>query len=221
MRAITINRKDFQFNNWYLFLALTALYVLLSYYTAHFIIKDSLYYNSFGDRLAMDRIDAFISKQKSREWIGYALTPLLLLIKTGYTAVCMSLGGFVAGMEAPFKKVFKVALFAEMIFLAGGVLQNLSLHLFASLNTLEDVQNFAPFSLYGLLGLKEVPAYLNYPLRLINLFEICYWLLLAAGLRALLNKPFGKMLGFVLGSYGVGLLVWAVFIVFLTINLSS
>lgn len=221
MQALSLSRKDYEFNNWYLFGIITGLYMLLAWYTAHYIIKDQLYYNSLGDQLAMERIDAFISKRKSQEWISYVATPALLLLKIGYTAVCISLGGFVVGMEAPFKKVFKVALFAELILLTGGIVQNACLYLFKEINTLEDIQQFSPFSLYGLIGTKDTPLYLNYPLRVINLFEIGYWFLLAKGLQAFFGKPFGKMLGFVLGSYGIGLLVWTVFIVFLSINLTT
>jgi hypothetical protein len=221
MQTLSLSRKDYEFNNWYLFGIITGLYMLLTWYTGHYIVKDQLYYNSFGDQLAMDRIDDLISRQKSREWISYVATPLLLLLKIGYTTVCISLGGFIMGMEAPFKKVFKVALFAELAFLCGGILQNACLYLFSEINTLEDIQQFAPFSLYGIFGSKDTPAYLSYPLRVINLFEIGYWILLALGLKAILGKPFSKMLGFVLSSYGVGLLIWIVFIVFLSINLST
>lgn len=221
MQALSLSRKDYEFNNWYLFGIITGLYMLLAWYTAHYIIKDQLYYNSFGDQVAMERIDAFISKRKSQEWISYVATPALLLLKIGYTAVCISLGGFIMGMEAPFKKVFKVALFAELALLMGGIVQNACLYIFQEINTLEDIQGFAPFSLYGIIGGKDTPAYLNYPLRVINLFEIGYWCLLAMGLKTLFDKPLGKMLGFVLASYGIGLLVWTVFIVFLSINLTT
>lgn len=221
MIAVQLTQKDYRFNNWALFFAFMGIYMGLSYYITHFIIRDQLYYNSFGDTIAMDRIEAYVSKQKENEWVGYALAPLLLLVKTGYTAVCISLGCFLAGIEMPFKKIYKVTLFAEVAILAGVLIQTVSLLLFKEINTLEDVQNFAPFSLYGLMGTKDTPTYLNYPLRVINIFEVAYWILLALGLKVFLQKPFGKMLRLVLATYGIGLLVWVVFVVFLSINLTT
>jgi hypothetical protein len=219
--AWQLSEKDYRFNNWQLFTALSAVYVLLMYYANHFIVSDQLFYHSLGNDMSIDKIDALLSNQKKYAWASYAIMPLLLLLKVSLTAVCLSLGGFVTNMETPYKKMFKIALFAELALLLGSVVQGLCLQLFTHIETLEDIQTFAPFSLYGLFDPHRVPVYLNYPLRVLNVFEIGYWLLLALGLRALLGKPFGKMLGFVLGSYGTGLLIWVIVIVFFTLNASA
>ncbi len=60
----------------------------------------------------------------------------------------------------------------------------------------------------------------NSQLQLVNLFEIAYWLLLADLLKKIINRPFWKSFEFVLSTYGVGLLIWTVFVVFLTLNLT-
>jgi hypothetical protein len=219
--SLQLSEKDYRFNNWHLFIVLSAVYLLQMYYANYFIAKDELYYNSLGNQVAMDKIEAFLNNQKKYAWIGYVITPLLLLLKVGFTAVCLSLGGFVANIETPYKKMFKIALFAELALLLGTVLQLLCLQLFKNPERLEDIQNFAPFSLYGLFNPHAIPVYFNYLLRVVNFFEIGYCLLLALGLRALLGKPFGKMVGFVLGSYGIGILIWATLVVFFTLNLSK
>jgi hypothetical protein len=83
-----------------------------------------------------------------------------------------------------------------------------------------DIQTFYPLSLLNLLEVKDIPQWLLYPLQVINIFEVLYWLILAYGLSLVAKERLPKMLWLVAFSYGIGLFVWVVFITFITINLS-
>jgi len=54
----------------------------------------------------------------------------------------------------------------------------------------------------------------------LNLSEFLYFLVLAYGLKLALKQVYDKALNLVLSTYGIGLLIWMFFIVFLSINLS-
>jgi hypothetical protein len=61
----------------------------------------------------------------------------------------------------------------------------------------------------------------------LNLFELAYFLALAILLVNVINQAneertvnFGKSLQLVTASYGSGLLLWVVFVMFITLNLS-
>jgi hypothetical protein len=93
-------------------------------------------------------------------------------------------------------------------------------------NTLEDLQ-FQPLSTMELLNAKSIDPLFVYPLSLINVFELGYFLVLAWLLVNVINEAneerpvgFGKSLKLVTASYGSGLLLWVVFVMFITLNLS-
>lgn len=89
------------------------------------------------------------------------------------------------------------------------------------INTIKEIQHFSSLSFAQLIGPTNIPKYLLYLCQTINIFEIAYWLVLAAGLVAFLEKPFGKMFKLVMSSYGLGLLLWIVFVSYLTVTFSA
>ena len=54
----------------------------------------------------------------------------------------------------------------------------------------------------------------------LNLFEVAYWFLLAYGIKSLGNIDFKNGLKITSLSYGVGLAIWCIFIVFLQLQFS-
>ncbi|HEX8461729.1 MAG TPA: hypothetical protein VF623_09875, partial [Segetibacter sp.] len=84
--------------------------------------------------------------------------------------------------------------------------------------TAQDIQFFYPLSLTQLLNLTQFPSYLIYPLQQLNLFELAYWLLIAAGIKAHTEKTFKQSLKVVTSSYGVALGIWILFVVFIQLQ---
>ncbi len=84
--------------------------------------------------------------------------------------------------------------------------------------TLNDLQYFFPLSALQLFDVKSLPKWQIYPLQLFNVFELIYWVLLAYWLKKLLNLSLNKSMEVVASSYGTGLLLWVVFITFLSLN---
>jgi hypothetical protein len=152
--------------------------------------------------------------------VSYVMVPVGLLIRTSAVAFCLFTGLLLTNRKLSFGSVFKIALFAESALVAFAVIKLLLLVFFHPVTRLQDLEAFAPLSLWNIPGASSLPRWVMYPLQTINLFEIAYWLLLAIGLRHYLGQPVGKMLALVLGSYGLGLLCWMAGIVFLVVNLS-
>ena len=84
--------------------------------------------------------------------------------------------------------------------------------------SLEYIQTFYPLSLLNLVVIENIPQYLIYPLQLINIFELAYWIVLAFLIKVYTNRSFDKSFSFVAGTYGVGLFAWVILVVFLSIN---
>ncbi|NBA78875.1 hypothetical protein GOQ04_25205 [Emticicia sp. ODNR4P] len=85
---------------------------------------------------------------------------------------------------------------------------------------LNDLQYFFPLSALQLFDVQKLPSWQVYPLQLMNVFELIYWVLLAYWLKKLLNLSLNKSMEVVASSYGTGLLLWVVFITFLSLNLA-
>ncbi|MBN1986332.1 MAG: hypothetical protein JW761_08515 [Prolixibacteraceae bacterium] len=91
---------------------------------------------------------------------------------------------------------------------------------------MEDLQ-FQPLSIMELLNEKTVDPLFVYPLSLLNVFELAYFLVLAWLLVGIINEAnkehpvkYGKSLQLVTASYGSGLLLWVLVVMFITLNLN-
>lgn len=202
------------------FFALCLPYFFLSVTSEYLLISDDLFYDFLGQQLAYERINEIINEGKKWKWITYALLPLLILFKIFFTSVCLSAGGFVLGIQHQFKRFFEIAIYAEFVFLLPSIAKLLWFALVYTNYTFEDLQYFSPLSVFSLFNPKEIEPWFAYPLQLLNFFELLYWFILAYQLKEEIGKSFAGSLGFVASTYGVGLLIWVVLVMFLTVSIS-
>ncbi|MDP2887892.1 MAG: hypothetical protein Q8P34_02865 [Bacteroidota bacterium] len=147
------------------------------------------------------------------------MTSVVILIRVSFTTLCIYIGCFIGNFKVRYRDLFKVALLADFVFVLAGLTKLGILFFFKQVNTLEDLQ-FQPLSLFELFDKGAVDNFLIYPYSLISVFELLYWLALARLLSGVVNKPFDSSLKMVASSYGIGLLLWVLFVMFLTVNLS-
>lgn len=208
------------FNRWKFFILLIiCINVLLAFAINYFFLSDGLFYQSFGEQLAVDRIVKMIEMSKKWQWIGYVFIPIIVLIRVSFTSICLYIGCFLANSQTHFRELFKMALLADFVFVLAGIAKLVILIFFKDVGKLNDLQ-FQPLSLMELFHHDSVDKLFIYPFSLINVFELLYWLVLAWLLTGVLEKPFGNSLKRVASSYGTGLLLWVLFVMFLTVNLT-
>ncbi|MCX6219804.1 MAG: hypothetical protein NTZ69_02300 [Bacteroidia bacterium] len=207
------------FKVWKLFLLITGFTFLLAFSINTLFLTEGLYYQTFGEKLAVDRITKMIEISQKWQWIGYVFITIILLIRVGFTAICLYIGCLLANIQVKFKELFKVALLADFVFLLAGITKLVILVFFKNVSKLVDLQ-FQPLSLMELFNRNSVDTLFIYPFSLISVFELLYWLVLAWLLARVLEKPLGYSLKRVASSYGTGLLLWVLFMMFLTVNLT-
>lgn len=218
---VSYNWKSvYTINSWWFFGGACLISLLFAWFVQTQVLTDEIYYNYLSDRLTADKIESTIQMQKRIGLAGYLFIPVGLLLKIGFTVVCIATAISFTGYQISFKTIFKIALVAEVAFILSILLKMFILFMFKDINSLEELRNFAPFSLFALFNASAVPEYLRYPLQTINLFEVLYCILLAAGLQFYLSKSFKNMFRLVLASYGIGLLCWVICAVFISINLN-
>ncbi|WP_428655089.1 hypothetical protein [Runella sp.] len=207
-------------NNYFLlsllFLALATFGILSNY----ILISDTLYFNTFAEQLTYEQIEAVITQTKEWQWVGYALIPLIVLIKLTLITACLSLGVYFFTNHFSFKAAFRVALEAEFVFLIPVFLKIVWFAVFQTDYTLQDLQSFYPLSALNFFDSTQVQPWLIYPLQLFNVFEIIYWVLLAKGISQLIEHDMGKSMEVVMASYGTGLLLWVAVVMFITVSYS-
>lgn len=219
--AISTLHAGTRFNSFYLFSGICALAIALSFTVSRFLISDDLYYQSFGEQLDYDRIVELVNIGKKWQWLGYAIMPVVYFIKFFFAAGSILIGCLVAGHNLSFRKLFNVVVIAEFVFLLSTIIKVVWFGFINETYTLQELQNFAPLSLLSLFESSLVDPWLLYPLQLINVFEVVYCILLAAGLSLLLKQPLSKTTVIIFASYGLGIMVWAIFVVFLSMNFAS
>ena len=206
-------------NGWKTFLLLTGITVLIIFAINDLFLSDRLYYQSFGAKLAIDRIAKMIKLSQKWQWVGYILIPILILIRVGFTTICLYIGSFFSELRSPFDKLFKVALLSDFVFVLAGLTKLYILYFFKQVSTIADLQ-FQPFSLLELFGKGKVDTFLIYPFSLISVFELLYWFALAWLLSFVINRSFIASLKMVALSYGTGLFLWVLSVAFITVSLS-
>jgi hypothetical protein len=216
----SFKRKVLALHNGYIFLLIVTVSILLSLLVKILIFKDDLYFAYFEDQLSYARIEEMLASRKKWSWVGYGLAPLFFFLKTGLVTICIFTGAFFINLRLELGKIFKAVLLAETVFFIPALIKIAWFTFYYMNYTLDDVQYFQPLSLLSFFNANELDTWWVYPLKILNVFEVVYWIVLAFLLAELSTERFNRMLGMVLGSYGTGLLMWVIFVTFITLSLS-
>lgn len=213
-------------NKWIVFLWVVFLSILLLFSFNFLFITDEVYYGTYGQQFSISRINSMIELSNRWQWSGYAIMPAIILIRVFYTSILLSIGFLFTEQHINFGKIFKITILADFVYIFAGLAKLIILIFFKQVNTLEDLQ-FTPLSVLELLNANNIDTLFVYPLSLLNVFEVVYFLVLAWLLVDIINetnqeKPFhfGQSLKMVTASYGSGLLLWVLVVMFITLNLS-
>lgn len=187
------------------------------------LISDTLYFNTFADQLTYEQIEDFIAQGKQWEWLSYVLIPLVYLIKFSLVGLVLSLGLWLVTGRYEFKRLLGVAIEAEVIFLLPLVIKIFWFLFVQTGYTMQDLQFFYPLSALSLFDYQSLEPWLVYPLQVLNVFEVAYWVVLAYGVAPYPPKgefSLERAFGLVAASYGTGLVVWVAVMMFLTLSYS-
>jgi hypothetical protein len=184
------------------------------------IVSDDLIYDSLINQLSYERISEMLDQGKKWKWLSYVFLPVLIFFKIFFVAICFSIGGLLLNVEIGFKKFLSIATNSEFVFLIPGMVKLVWFTIFKTSHTLQDIQYFAPFSAINFFNPTELDPWLVYPLLLLNAFEVLYWVVLGYQLREVLSEDLSGSIGFVTKTYGLGLFIWVVMVMFLIVSIS-
>ena len=104
------------------FLVLIVVYGIVSFLLKRYLYLDELLYNFYSEQLAQKQIEQLLENQQKWSWVGYAVMPLLILVRSSLVAFCLSFGLFFYETEnkIKFKQLFRVALLGEFVLVLVG-----------------------------------------------------------------------------------------------------
>lgn len=207
--------------NQYLFAIVGISSLIIVYLFNTLIITKDVFYYSLGNQLTFERIEEIINNQSKYLWVGYLFIPVWLLLKTFMVNLTLQAGALLYGIKLKLSQTIKVALMAEFVFLIPQLLKLGWFLLIQKEYTLTDVQQFYPLSILSLFHAESLSAIWIYPFQIFNVFEALYWFVLAGGIKQVLDKDMDTGIKIVFSGYVPALMLWLIFIAFITISVTS
>lgn len=209
-------------NNWLHYLLLAGVFIFFTYAFSAYLQNDNIIRDSLSGQYSGEIINNYLESRKKWAWLGYTLVPLLILLRTSIIAFLMQMAVFFMDPESEkepkYSQYWSITLFAEWAMLLLIVLKFIWFAFIQTDYNLEDLQAFTPLSLSNVLDLSKLDMWLTYPLNLISIWELLYWIFLTVGVRELFKISYWKSFLIVLFSYGIGLVIWVIFIMYLILN---
>lgn len=207
-------------NSFTSFIILCFFSLCFTYLSSELLRTNEIIYNSLAEQLTQDQIEETLKFKEKWDWLNNVFIPILLFIKIGLIAAIIDLGAFLFNKKIKYKIIFNFVTKAEFVFLLVIVFKTAWLYFFQTDYKLEDLQYFYPISLINITGYEGIDPWFIYPFQVLNLFEMAYWIILSYLIGKELNAGIDKGFTIVASSYGIGLLIWVVAVMFLMLNIS-
>jgi hypothetical protein len=196
---------------------LIGLTLFLIYITDRYILTVNFYENS-GDPVSEipgKTAGVFATMQR---WI-YLSSAVYLLVKITLIALILHTGLYLSDQTISFKKIFRVTVLAEFIFLIPAAVKIIYFHYWYPVGTLSDWHRCYVLSALSLVD--AVPADWTYALQTLNVFEVGYWFILAFGIYRISGMRYDRSLALVICSYLPALVIWVAAVTFFTLMMFS
>lgn len=208
-------------DSWLNFLMLVFFTILFGYSFQELLNTNQLFINSIGEQFTIHQIQNILDFQEKWSFLSFLFIPIFLLLKILIISVIIDVGCFFYDKEIKFKVIFNAVTKAEFIFLLVILLKLIWFYFFQKDHTLQDIQQFYPFSAFNIIGHQGLNPWWIYPLQTLNIFELAYWFFLAYLIGEEINETEStKGLQIVASSYGVSLLIWVVSVMFFMLNVN-
>ncbi len=207
--------------NHQLFFALCLLSLLVGEASKYFLDTNALMYASLSEKLTPEQLENMFAQNAKWIIVGYLFIPLFYLLKTHFIAGILGLGSIMFNKEVSHRKLWNIVLKAEMIFIVVVIAKTLWFLFVQTSYTFEELQGFYPLSLVNLISTETIDPWFLYPLQVVNVFEILYWVILAVLINQSIKEPkIATGFKIVATSYGPALLIWVVGVMFFTLNIT-
>lgn len=182
---------------------------------------DDLIYDSFSNKFTQNQLNDLIELKNKWKFWGYFSIPFILLFKITIISATIDAGLFFFNEKVKFTKIWNIVVKAEYIFLLVIVVKTIWFLILDSNYDIYDLETFYPFSAINIIGHRNIDSWFIYPLQLLNLFELAYWIVLGYLLnKEISHKNNDQGLKIIAYSYGLSLFLWTGMIMFFYLNIN-
>jgi hypothetical protein len=203
--------------NLWLFLFWVATLVFLAYiHQEVFTIPEIMNMPVVDENMKVTMLERF----QTWRWLGIGIVPLLILLRVSLTAGCMFVGSILNDgfNKLSYKDYYSIAMKSDVI----GVLHSIvSSVVIITLFSDDLIKGQTVFSLLYFIDMNVADKWLTIPCASINLFEVVYWFFMSKLVSVATGNKFWNSFGFVISTYGLGYLIYIVFMMFITLYLST
>ncbi len=179
-----------------------------------YALNEEVMYNSLLNELSTEDIDRTVALTRSYAWLNYLWAPINVLMQIFLISICILIGTLLLRYEIRFKEIFNVVAKAYAIFAVSRLIL-IGAYLYFGVNQLSDLDYVTSVSLYAIVKNPTLPEWATLLLKTINLYQVIFILLLAAGLNLLQHRGLKRWIPLVLGTYGTGLAIYVAIFIFL------
>ena len=86
-------------NNYFLIFILIGFNLLIGILSNYLLNTEDLLINFYSEQLAKEQLEQLLENQQKWAWLGYAILPLLILIRVSLVSFCLSIGLFFYDIE--------------------------------------------------------------------------------------------------------------------------
>lgn len=194
-------------------------YLLISIFSNSTILADRFNYELLINEVSGSDIQEMARRLKNVQLITLFLLPLLLLLKIYLLALLIFGVLSLREITVSLKSLLTILVEAEFAVLLGSLVKVGYLYLYP-VDTIDEINRFSPLSLYSAINQAQIPSYLVYILKQLNIFEILYWVILIFGLKKVLSSSFGYAFKITATSYGLIYALWLALFTFIQILFS-
>lgn len=198
---VGIVKELFEINRIHFFLILCVLTFLVL-----FIKKTFIEYEITAFQILDERGQLGLFKMISA--LQYLSIPAIYLFKFTFIAFFVWVGCFGFGYRVTYTNCWHIVMVAEIIFILPELLKIGWFMFFETDPNFATVRAFYPFSLMNFFDFETVENKWHYPLKSLNIFEVLYWFLLAAGIYVKSQKVYKQSMIIGLVGYVLPFIFW-------------
>ena len=213
-------------NNYLHFGLIVLVLLLFAYEFNNFIQTDNLIAQNMSEKYTQEIISNYLKISHQWAWASYIFIPVALYLSTTLIAliILLVIELYYLNENRPnvtFKDTWRIVLMTQWSVIVAMFVKVVWFGVYQTQYSLVELQSFSPLSLINLFDRKTLDVWLVYPIQLVNLFELAYWVILVIGIKQLLKRTWLKSIEIIFLSYGLVLIVWVVVIMFISLNFSQ
>jgi hypothetical protein len=179
-----------------------------------------------SEKYTQEIISNYLKISHQWAWASYIFIPVALYLSTTLIAliILLVIELYYLNENRPnvtFKDTWRIVLMTQWSVIVAMFVKVVWFGVYQTQYSLVELQSFSPLSLINLFDRKTLDVWLVYPIQLVNLFELAYWVILVIGIKQLLKRTWLKSIEIIFLSYGLVLIVWVVVIMFISLNFSQ